>query len=155
MFEKRPSKGVKQHIWSENNMLQAVKAVRNKSVGYLMASKTFNVPRATLFRYCQNNGDSLTLNKQRLGRKPVLSEELEKKLVEYLIMDKNYFGLTRRDVRSVAYQLAKQNNIPNSFSLNHQTAGKDWLKRFLKRHERILSVRKPTGTSLARAVGFS
>nr|CAH7741866.1 unnamed protein product [Callosobruchus chinensis] len=121
-----PSKGVQQHKWIENNMLQAVKAVRNKSMGYLMASKTFNVPRATLFRYCQNNGDSLTLNNQRLGRKPVLSEELEKKLVEYLIMmDKKYVGLTRRDVRSVAYQLAKQNNIPNSFSLIHQTAGKD------------------------------
>nr|CAH7716114.1 unnamed protein product [Callosobruchus chinensis] len=58
-------------------------------------------------------------------------------------MVKKYVGLTRRDARSVAYQLAKQNNIPNSF------------KRFLKRHERILSVRKPTGTSLARAVGFS
>nr|CAH7716116.1 unnamed protein product [Callosobruchus chinensis] len=63
-------------------MLQAVKAVRKKSMGYIMASKTFNVPRATLFRYCQNNEDSLTLNKQRLGRKPVISEELEKKLVD-------------------------------------------------------------------------
>ncbi|CAH1963651.1 unnamed protein product [Acanthoscelides obtectus] len=70
------------------------------------------------------------------------------------MMDKKYFGLTRRDVRSIAFQLAKLNNIPNPFSLLSESAGKDWLKRFLKRHEHVLSVRKPTGTSIARATGF-
>ncbi|CAH1963652.1 unnamed protein product [Acanthoscelides obtectus] len=59
-----PSKGIKQHNWSENNMLEAVKAVQSKRMGYLLAAKTFSVPRATLFRYCQILKDDQNLRKQ-------------------------------------------------------------------------------------------
>lgn len=35
----------KRKQWDKNAMIRAVKAVRNKEMGYLMASKTFNVPK--------------------------------------------------------------------------------------------------------------
>jgi hypothetical protein len=84
-----------------------------------------------------------------LGRKTVLGEELESQSVNHiLITEAKFYGLTRLDVRRVAYQLAKRNNIRHG-----ALAGRAWLDLFLKRHTE-LSVRKPTGTSFARS-GFN
>lgn len=81
---------------------------------------------------------------------------METLLVEYVLdMENKFYGLTRADVMSMAYQLMKVNNLPNSFSDVTQSAGKKWLSKFLKRHGNLLSVRKPTGTSFARAKGFN
>ncbi|KAJ8867520.1 hypothetical protein PR048_031322 [Dryococelus australis] len=38
---------------------------------------------------------------------------------------------------------------------NSREAGKDWLYGFLRRHKDTRSIRKPTGTSFARAMGFT
>lgn len=38
-YRKMPSRNVKEHIWEEENMRNAVDAVRNKRMGYLAASK--------------------------------------------------------------------------------------------------------------------
>lgn len=46
--------------------------------------------------------------------------------------------------------MALLNNINHPF--NNIMAGRKWLKLFLKRHP-VLSVRTPTGTSVARARG--
>ncbi|KAI5696546.1 hypothetical protein M8J76_008062 [Diaphorina citri] len=91
-----------------------------------------------------------------LGRKPCLPTELEQDLVKYLLeMESIYHGLTRQDVRVMAFSLAKHNNISHTFNANNGMAGRDWLAGFLKRHSQILSVRKQTGTSHARAKGFN
>ncbi|KAK9679826.1 DDE superfamily endonuclease [Popillia japonica] len=58
------------------------------------------------------------------------------------------------DVRRLAYQLAVSNGIEHRFSEIMQQAGRKWLKSFLQRHPR-LTVRKPTGTAIARALGFT
>nr|CAI5862405.1 unnamed protein product [Callosobruchus analis] len=113
------------------NMISAVAAVQTKKMGYLKASKTFSVPRATLFRF-----------------------DIESQLVDYiLVMEGLFYGLIRMDLRRLAYQVAVQNNIENPF--REGVAGRYWLKGFLKRHQNILSVRQPTGTSYARANGFT
>lgn len=151
-----PLRNVKEHKWTEENMRMAVNAVRRKTMGYLAAAKHYNVPRSTLFRYCNNDKEVDNIKKETLGRKPVLTRELESKLVEYiLLMEKKFFGLTRRDLCSIAFQLARQNNLPNPFSLLHQSAGKNWMKRFLRRHKEQISLRRPTGTSTQRAAGFN
>ncbi|KAL0858570.1 hypothetical protein ABMA27_012420 [Loxostege sticticalis] len=69
-------------------------------------------------------------------------------------MESKFHGLTRSDLRRMAYMLAKRNNLPNPFQ-ESGLAGKTWLRLFLKRHKDKLSVRKPTGTSFARAFGFN
>ncbi|XP_072401561.1 uncharacterized protein [Diabrotica undecimpunctata] len=55
----------------------------------------------------------------------------------------------------MAYQLATINKIPNPFSKEKESAGKNWLNLFLKRHKDRISVRKLTGTSIHRAKGFN
>lgn len=142
--------------WSSDNMINAIIAVREKRMGYLAASKRFNVPRSTLFDYVRSNSEPTEAVKSKLGRKPILPDELEEKLVEYLLMmEKKYFGCTRNDVKRLAYQLAELNNIPNPFSIVKEVAGKDWFKRFMQRHNQKLSLRTPTGTSVARVKGFN
>ncbi|KAK9739010.1 Tc5 transposase DNA-binding domain [Popillia japonica] len=91
---------------------------------------------------------------KRAGKfKNVFTEEQELELVSYLkTMEARLFGLTMKDLRSLAYQLAVGNGISNRFK--NGIAGQDWVNRFLKRHP-TLSVRKPEATSGARAMGFN
>ncbi|KAJ4430541.1 hypothetical protein ANN_19129 [Periplaneta americana] len=121
-------------------------------MGCLAASKRYNVPRSTLFDYVRSNSEPTKAVKSKLGRKPTLPAPLEEKLVDYvLIMEKKYFGCTRNNVKRFAYQ----NNIHNQFSLLKEVAGKDWFKHFMQTHNQKLSLRAPTGTSVARAKGFN
>ena len=64
------------------------------------------------------------------------------------------FGLTTNDVRSLAYQLAVRNGLPNSFNKKKEKAGKDWLQSFMKRNPE-LTLRQPEATSAARAMSFN
>lgn len=136
-------------------MSNAVDAVREKKMGYLKASKHFNVPRSTLFRLVgKKDTPTEKLVYTKIGRKPVFDEKFESMLVDYaLTMESKFYGLTQQDLRKLAYQLAVRNNIPNPFSNN--AAGRYWLKGFLRRNKNTLAVRKPTGTSFARAHGFT
>lgn len=135
-------------------MKKAIEAVRSKSMGYKKAVKEFQIPRSTLKRLVKDSEESLdSLVHKPLGRKPILPRELEEKLVEYiLIMEAKYYGLTRMDVRRMAYQLASKNNLANHFK--NEVAGRAWLDLFLRRHKEI-SVRKPMGTSYARVQGLT
>jgi len=67
-------------------------------------------------------------------------------------MESHFYGLTRKDLRRMALQLAIKNNIKHPF--NDIMAGKKWLFSFLKRHPK-LSIRKPEKTSFARKEGFN
>ena len=88
-------------------------------------------------------------------RAPTISSQNEKALDEYIKeMESKLFGLTRTDVRKLAYEFAVRNNITHSFSNDKQMAGTDWLYAFMKRNPDI-SLRKPEPTSLARAMGFN
>ncbi|CAH2089800.1 unnamed protein product [Euphydryas editha] len=146
----------KRKDWNTEDMAQAIKLVREKKMGYLRAAKHFGVPRSTLFRLCQKNELSPEeAAATTLGRKTVLGTALENILVEYILtMESKFYGLTRSDVRRMAYMLARRNQLRNPFG-DSGLAGKKWLKLFLKRHKDKLSVRQPTGTSFARTFGFS
>lgn len=154
MPRKKEDEGKKRKLWCEMQMAKAIAAVREKKMGYLKASKEFKVPRATLFRLAnKQEKDSKVAASTNLGRKPIFSKEIEDELQNYLIkMEAMFYGLTKRDVCSLAYQLALRNKIPHPFK--NESAGKDWFYGFLKRHPK-LSIRKPMGTSFARARGFN
>lgn len=145
----------KRKVWEEQNMIAAIEDVRNKKMGYLKAAKIYSVPRTTLFNLVASNQTPQEAVLRKLGRKPILSSELEEHLVQYLlVMESKFFGLTRRDVRTMAYQLAKANGLADAFSKHHEFAGKTWLRLFLARHKNTLSFRKATATSYNRTVGF-
>lgn len=69
-------------------------------------------------------------------------------------MESRLFGLTTRDVRCLAFQLAERNKLDHYFNKDTGMAGKDWLRGFLRRHP-SLSIRSPQRTSAARAKAFN
>lgn len=149
----------KRRCWDPEVMKKAVDAVLKKEMGYFKAAKYFSVPQTTLEDYvrkCKNS--DLDINKiinQSIGRKPVLPQEIENELARYSqVMDERYYGLRSSDIRSIAFQLALRNRLPNDFNKNMGTAGKKWLRGFLKRHPK-LTFRTPEKLSVARAKGFT
>lgn len=135
-------------------MERAIIAVRQHEMGTLKAAKTFNVPRSTLQRSARKvELQPVEAARIKLGRKSVLGNNLEDELVRYILeMEAKFHGLTRKDVRRMAYTLATRNHIKHPFGGN--MAGRAWLRLFLQRHK-DLSVRRPTGTSFSRARGFN
>lgn len=137
-------------------MIRAVQAVRSGEMGYKRASKYFSVPKGTPERYVKDKDNTPeSLVEVNLGRKPVLTKEIEDLLVKYsLDMDTRFYGLRRKDITRMAFELALRNGLKHPFSAEKMCAGKKWLRDFLKRHLQ-LSLRKPQGTSFARVKGFS
>uniref|UniRef100_T1I2J0 HTH psq-type domain-containing protein n=1 Tax=Rhodnius prolixus TaxID=13249 RepID=T1I2J0_RHOPR len=61
-------------------MVEAVKAVRKKEMGYKTAAKTFQVPRATLKDYVQSSIEPEVM--VNIGRPTVLPKVIEQMLAE-------------------------------------------------------------------------
>ncbi|XP_046685495.1 uncharacterized protein LOC124371207 [Homalodisca vitripennis] len=79
---------------------------------------------------------------------------MEQQLVEFLVeMDHRFYGLTRLDVKKMAYQLALKNNIKHPFTSN--AADRAWFDLFIRRHKNKITIHKPMGTSFSRANGFN
>ncbi|XP_014469451.1 PREDICTED: uncharacterized protein LOC106741702 [Dinoponera quadriceps] len=150
---------VKIRQWDSSNMAKAIAAVRKHEMGWLKASKTFQVPQKTLRRLADEKyGTPEEAATCKLGRPPVFSPELEKELLRYcLTMETTFHGLTRKNLRRLALQLAIKNNIKHPF--NDIMAGKSWLRSFLKRHPELcgqtISYSKPIETSFAKKEGFT
>jgi hypothetical protein len=70
-----------------------------------------------------------------------------------LQLDERLFGLTRKDLRRLAYEIAEIKNLPHGFSHEKRMAGDKWYYGFIARHPQI-SLRQPEATSVARARGF-
>ncbi|KAH9628549.1 hypothetical protein HF086_001156 [Spodoptera exigua] len=86
----------------------------------------------------------------------VFSEDQELILKQYYIKCANLlYGLSVKDCRQVAYEMAKINGIkmPKTW-IDNQLAGVDWLRGFRQRHQ-DLTWRKPEACSLARASAFN
>ena len=124
-----PKSNTKHKKWDPNQMKLAVNAVRAKEMGYLKASKLFGVPKSTLEDYVkQPNKTPEELIAVSIGRKPVLSSELEESLVVYCLeMDRRFYGIGVGDIKRLAYQLALRNGIRHPFSQQTGAAGKKWL----------------------------
>jgi hypothetical protein len=62
------------------------------------------------------------------------------------------FGLTRKQVRSFAFKICKEKNIPHPFK--NKTAGKDWMYGFLQQFPDIV-LRKSENLSYGRLMRFN
>lgn len=140
---------------------EAVKCINEKGVPLRQVSRDLNIPRTTLQRYLSDakanavNGVDTNYNKGA-ARNKVFSVQLEKELEQYLLQaSRHLHGLTKSNLRDLAYEYAKENNCkyPKSWDDN-QKAGMDWVDSFMSRHKG-LTIRKPQATSLSRATSFN
>ncbi|KAK9730911.1 CENP-B N-terminal DNA-binding domain [Popillia japonica] len=173
--------GKKHKTWNQDQMKLAIRAVREKEMGCLKASKVFDVPKSTLEDYVKQfdkTSKVFDVPKSTLedyvkqfdktpdqlvaapiGRRPVLSLEMEEDLVSYCLeMDRRFYGLGTADIKRLAYEIAFKNGLRHPFSqkkfkngLRHpfsqknEAAGKKWLKGFFKRHP-VLALRNRTAS---------
>ena len=123
---------------------------------YRQAAKQYSVPNTTLCRNVKKSLLNLGTNntKKNMGRfKNVLSvaqgEELEKHIKG---MGNACYDLTTRDICSLIFEFCSKNKITRPFNQVKQSAGRDFIYNFLKRHP-DLSLRKPQGISINRILG--
>jgi hypothetical protein len=116
--------------WNIESTVRAVNAARGKVMGLLRASKIFCVPRAPLRDYVNNRDkDAEALVTMRTRRKPALPAQIKNYLLNYcLLMEINFFGLTTKYVKRIAFQFAIRNNLRHTFSTEEGKAGKKWLQ---------------------------
>lgn len=141
--------------WSTEDMERALNCVISGRSAIRDVADNFGIPRETVRRRLVELKSGVLL-KKKLGRfDPVFPPELEQELADHIISLQNrFFGMNTRDVRELAYALAKKNNLPNAFSDETKLAGRDWLDGFRKRHPEI-TLRTPEKTSIARARCFN
>lgn len=133
--------------WDVKDMENAIREATAGSMN-AVASK-YGIPYATLYRHIRKGSAE-----KKLGRfKPVFSPEQEKSLLEYIkTFDEMFYGLTREDLKTIAFDFAEKNNIPHPFK--NGKAGDEWLMGFKNWHP-TLTLRTPEPTSIARGTWFN
>nr|CAI5864513.1 unnamed protein product [Callosobruchus analis] len=136
----RSKQNIKRPVLDTKIMENAVNLVKAKKFTLHGASVHFRISRTTLRRYYRHmmrEGTAVQDLHENLAVKKVFNEEQEKMLVVYIKDAANLqFGLTLKDVKVLAYQFAKANQMK-------------------KRYKEELSLRKPEATSLARSSAFN
>jgi hypothetical protein len=115
--------------WSQQNVLSAIEAL-DEGTPLSTAAKQFKVPRNTLRRHWIKR-NAKRPGEAKLGKSTILSAETERALVDYTIrLAERGFGMTPKDVRSLAYEYVVMHNVPNNFDADQKLAGKDWWAGF-------------------------
>ena len=141
--------------WTVDELSQAMSAYRNGDMGLNASAKAYGVPKATLKRHLYGSNKHANREIKKLGRQQVLPLHVEEELVKHLVaMENMFFGVTRKELMKLAYEVAEKNDIPHGFNRIAKMAGKTWYRKFMLRHPEI-SLRQPEATSVARASGFN
>lgn len=136
----------KRAMWSEKDLISAVRAVERGTLSSYQAAERYKVPRRTIRNHLQSG--NLT---KSLGRKALLSNNQEADLVQRITRFAEIgLPVTPRILRRLVFRFCEQNNIKTNFNKNSRLAGKDWFKAFMKRNPEI-SKRKAQFMNPARA----
>lgn len=141
--------------WSKTDLELALTAYRNGGKGLNQCSRDYNISKSTLLRHIRNTNKIAKDTTKSMGRNPTFDKEIENLLCERIVQFSDcFFGLTPRDIRKLAFDLAEKNHIPHQFNREKGIAGKKWYYKFMRRHSN-LSLRQPESTSLNRIKGFN
>nr|CAH7758128.1 unnamed protein product [Callosobruchus chinensis] len=133
----------------------ALRAYRNGDKGLNQCSRDYGINKATILRHLRDSNKVANGAKKSLGRNCTFNEDIERQICERIVdFAKCLFGLTPKEVRKLAFDVAEANRIPHQFNREKKTAGKKWYSRFMKRNSN-LSLRQPQATSLNRIKGFN
>lgn len=132
--------------YSQQQLQEAVRLVRNEGNTIYKAAKEADVPWSSLKRYLENEEDSV----RKMGRPYALSCDLELRLYNYIIeMQELGFGLTVYQIRKYAYDLAEVAGRENFLPSTNRIASKWWWNSFKSRYN--LCLRVPENLSAYRA----
>lgn len=103
-------------------MRKTIDDVRTGRLSFLKAAAFYKILVGIWHRLTKKEGPVSSVVDTKLGRKSYLGDEIENKLVEYvLILERTFFRMTRDDLCRMAYQLAVKNKLKHPFS--GETAG--------------------------------
>lgn len=130
--------------YSKETLKTAIEAVKNHEVTLYRASKTYNIPKATLFKHVKGQRG---VKSSTMGRPTTIPYEEERNIAESIkLMEKWGFGLSKKELLSLIARYVKEKNIPNSFK--NGIPGDDYFTRFKKTFN--LSQKKPQVVEVAR-----
>ncbi|KAK9746981.1 CENP-B N-terminal DNA-binding domain [Popillia japonica] len=163
----------------EEDMTAAIRAVMELNMSIRRAAAAYGIVHTALYyRLKKNNcGERQRDYASKYTAKQVFTKQQEELLEVYILKcSKISYGLTYTDIRKLAYSYAilvinaliqkigaiqkwlvsiGSNRLCDGMkSYNSKMAGFDWVKSFMRRHEK-LTLRKPENTSLARATTFN
>lgn len=136
--------------YGTDKLQEAMEKVTAGELSKKKAEAIYGIPRKTLTRHLTG----VVKKMGNLGRFECdLGKEYEQALVTHALqLQQMMFGLNTVELRKLAFELAEKEKKPHRFK--NETAGKTWLKGFLRRHPELV-IRAPEPTSLGRAVGFN
>lgn len=162
MVRNYKKKGTRSGEVDEQAMLKAIDEVLENKLSFRKSAAKYGVNAQTLqsrikkLRKTQDLGSETRVFESKFASQQVFTKTEEDLLNKYILeCSKMHYGLTCVQVKKLAYEFAKANEIkyPASWN-NNKMAGADWLASFRKRHKN-LSLRKPENTSAARSFGFN
>lgn len=134
--------------YSQENLENAVEAVKSGRMSKHEASREFSVPRTTILRKVSGNVPL----KRKMGPDTELTEQEEMIFVEWLLARaKKGFAVDRHTLMlSVSYYLKENNRNVRFLNKTTLKPGRSWFQHFLKRHPN-LKERYTEGVSKARS----
>lgn len=125
--------GGKYGQWEEDDMSRAIDAARNGDMSVNEAARTYGVPRATLQRHLAGKNSFAVEEKKFIGSTPDLPAEVEDELVSHVLkLEECMFGITSKDMRVLAFEIAERNGIPHRFNTEKKNC---WKKMVLRIYE--------------------
>lgn len=144
---RRKNIAIKRRTYSshaENDILNAVKAVKDGNMSVRKAAERYKIPKSTLYDKISGK----TAIGARMGRKPVIPDEIEKNMVETAMRSSDRgFGLSRRQILIRAGILCRKLGIKG---FKNETPSKHYWEGLKKRHP-DMSLRKPEKLATTRA----
>lgn len=155
----RSREGVKRPPVITDNLKQAVNDVIAKRFSITKAAKNCSISKTTLLRHLKlhrESNEDIFSYRSNIKSQQVFTDQEEQMLEKYLLTASQlHYGLSKKELAVLAFQFAIENKkkMPPKWA-EKKRAGKEWVRCFLQRHK-ILRLRKPEATSLARATSFN
>jgi len=150
-FRKKRECAKRRDKYSEEDMLEAMRLVREEELSIKAASKYINsvkkneVPRMTLSDRLKRPGENTPL-----GRPQELSRDVEEALVQCLEMCAEFqYPLKKRDLQDLVQSYCVTNSVKTRWENNRP--GYDWIRSFKERWSHRVKVKKPSNIKRSRA----
>lgn len=143
------------HSYSKEDLKTALTLILQHGEIIRDVGRRYKIPESSLRRHIKIRNHIREKKSTSLGRAPIFTPEEEKELADHALrLAKMFFGLTSKELRTLAFKFAEEKKIKHSFNRVTEMAGKDWFHSFMTRNSKI-SLRKPEATSVNRVSAFN